>query len=215
VHAGAGDVEWTILAAPGQIEIHLRQRVAAGAPAAGIERLDAAIALALGDHLFGRDDETIEDVVARLASAEGTSVAVAESITGGGVAARLTSVPGASVWFRGGAVAYQDDVKVALAGVDGATLAREGAVSEAVAAGMAAGIAARLGTAWGLATTGFAGPTGGGPDRPPGTVVLGLCGPGVAVTRAFRVPGPRAVVQQRTVMAALDLLRRGLMGRVG
>jgi nicotinamide-nucleotide amidase len=214
VHAGAGDVEWTILASPGQIEIHLRERVRAGAIPAGIDRLDMAIAAVLGEHLFGRDDETIESAVGRLASAAGATAAVAESITGGGVAARLTSIPGASRWFRGGAVAYSDDAKVALAGVDPEILGREGAVCEPVAAGMAEGIRARLGATWGLATTGYAGPEGGGPDRPPGTVILGLAGPGVATARTLRVPGPRAIVQQRAVMAALDLLRRGLMGRI-
>ena len=213
VHAGAGDVSWTILAAPGQIEIHLSERIGAGAAPAGIARLDAAIAAVLGEHLFGRDDDTIESVVGRLATAAGTTAAVAESVTGGGVAARLTSIPGASRWFRGGAVAYGDDAKIALAGVDPATLAGEGAVSVSTAAGMAEGIRARLGASWGLATTGYAGPEGGGPDRPPGTIVLGLAGPGVATTRTLRLPGPRAIVQQRAVMAALDLLRRGLMGR--
>jgi len=213
VHAGAGEVGWTILASPGQIEIHLRERVSAGTGPTGLERLDRAIAAALGDHLFGRDDETLESTIARLAVAAGAMVAVAESVTGGGVAARLTRVPGASRWFRGGAVVYSDDAKVTLAGVDPEVLARDGAVSEAVAAGMADGIRSRLGTGWGLATTGYAGPDGGGPDRPPGTIVLGLAGPGIATTRTLRVPGPRAIVQQRAVMAGLDLLRRGLMGR--
>lgn len=213
VHAGAGDVEWTILASPGQIEIHLRERVAAGATPIGIERLDGAIEAVLGDHLFGRDGETIEAAIARLAAAAGATVAVAESVTGGAVAARLTSIPGASRWLRGGAVAYSDDAKVTLAGIDPDLLAREGAVSEPVAAAMAVGIRERLGAAWGLATTGYAGPDGGGPDRPPGTILLGLVGPGVATTRTLRVPGPRAIVQQRAVMAALDLLRRGLIGR--
>jgi len=213
VHAGAGDVEWTILASPGQIEIHLRERVRAGAGPLGIDRLDRAIEAILGEHLFGRDDETIESTIGRLARAAGATAAVAESVTGGGVAARLTSTPGASRWFRGGAVAYSDDAKVALAGVDPGILARDGPVSEPVAAGMALGIRARLGATWGLAATGYAGPEGGGPDRPPGTVVLGLAGPGVTTTRALRLPGPRAIVQQRAVMAALDLLRRGLLGR--
>lgn len=214
VHAAAGEVQWTILAAPGQIEIHLRERVAAGAAPEGIDRLDAAVAAALGDHLFGRDDQTMESVIGRLAVEAGASAAVAESVTGGGVAARLTAVPGASRWFRGGAVAYTDEAKAVLAGVGAAMVAREGAVSEAVAAAMAEGIRSRLRATWGLATTGYAGPEGGGPDRPPGTIMLGLAGPGVAATRAFRVPGARAVVQQRAAMSALDFLRLGLLGRI-
>jgi len=210
-HAAAGGVEWTILAAPGQVEIHLRERVPPGARAAGIERLDAAIAEALGDHLFGRDAETLEGVVAAALGARGESVAAAESVTGGGVARLLTSIPGASRWFLGGAVAYTDGAKRALLGVDAAMLATHGAVSEPVARAMAEGIRTRLGATWGVATTGYAGPEGGGPDQPPGTVHVAVAGPRLVEHRTWRVPGPRLVVQERTVRSAIDLLRRALM----
>jgi nicotinamide-nucleotide amidase len=210
-HADAGGVEWTILAAPGQVEIHLRERVPPGAHAAGIERLDAAIAAALGDHLFGRDDETLEGVVATAIGARGESVAAAESVTGGGVARRLTSIPGASRWFLGGAVAYTDAAKRTLLGIDAALLASHGAVSEPVARAMAEGIRTRLGATWGVATTGYAGPEGGGPDHPPGTVHVAVAGPHGDTHRTWRVPGPRVVVQERTVRSAIDLLRRSLM----
>ncbi len=210
-HAAAGAVEWTILAAPGQVEIHLRERVAPGARAAGIEHLDDAIAAALGDHLFGRDDETLEGVVAAMLGARGESVAAAESVTGGGVARLLTSIPGASRWFLGGAVAYTDEAKRSLVGVDAGLLATHGAVSEPAARAMAEGIRTRLGATWGVATTGYAGPEGGGPDRPPGTVHVAVAGAHLVEHRTWRVPGPRRVVQERTVRSAIDLLRRALM----
>lgn len=214
VHAGAAPVEWTILASPGQVEIHLRERVRGSGSALIIERLDREIADLLGAHLFGRDTETLEGVVSRLLGERGERVAAAESVTGGGVARRITSVPGASLRFAGGAVCYTDAAKVALAGVEPAVLASEGAVSAAAGLQMAEGIRRRLGAEWGIATTGFAGPEGGGPDRPVGMVILALAGPGVSVTRETTFPGLRATIQDRAAQAALDLLRRGLLGRI-
>lgn len=210
-HADRGGVTWTILAAPGQVEIHLREEVGPGGRPAGIERLDTAIAAALGDHLFGRDDQALEGVVASALARRGESVATAESVTGGGVARLLTTVPGASAWFRGGVVAYTDDAKRVLLGVDATLLAERGAVSEAVARAMAEGVRARLGATWGIATTGYAGPDGGGAANPPGTVHVAVAGPRGGEHRAWRVPGPRPVVQERTVRSAIDLLRRCLI----
>lgn len=214
VHAGSAPVEWTILASPGQVEIHLRERVRGAGEATTIERLDREIADVLGVHLFGRDADTLEGVVSRLLLERGARVATAESVTGGGVARRITSVPGASLRFAGGAVCYTDAAKAALAGVEPATLAAEGAVSAAVGLQMAEGIRRRLGAEWGLATTGYAGPDAGGPDRPVGTVFLALAGPGVSVTREALFPGQRATIQDRAAQAALDLLRRGLLGSI-
>src|SRR5262249_53121050 len=144
----------------------------------------------------------------------GERLAVAESITGGGVARRITSVPGASHWFAGGAVGYTDDAKGAFAGVEAAALAEHGAVSAAGALQMAGGIRRRPGPDWGLATTGYAGPEGGEPEKPIGTVFLALAGPGVSASREARFPGGRTIVQDRASQAALDLLRRALLGQV-
>jgi len=212
VHRTAGAVAWTILASPGQIEIHLRERVAGGTAPHGIERLEAGIAAALGTHLFGRDEETIELIVGRLLREGGATLAVAESLTGGSVAHRLASIPGASAYFRGGAVCYSDDAKRVLCGVLPETLAAHGAVSAEVALEMASGIRSRLDASWGLATTGYAGPEAGGANRPPGTLFLGLCGPEVRLPRAAHLPGDRSLVQRRSTQAALDLLRRALLG---
>ena len=209
---GAGAVEWTILAAPGQVEIHLRERLRAGAGTGGIARLDREIEAALGAHLFARDEETMEEVVGRLLSAGGATVAVAESLTGGMIGGRITAVPGASGYFRGGAVCYSDQAKSDVLGVRRATLAAHGAVSEEVAREMAQGARRLFGATHGLAATGFAGPEGGGADRPPGTVALALCGPGEPRSQRLLLPGDRQVVRTRTVQNALDLLRRSLLG---
>ena len=143
-------------------------------------------------------------VVTRLLSA-GQTLAVAESLTGGLLAAQVVDVPGASVVFRGGVVAYSTDLKHTLLGVDAELLARHGAVHAQVAAQMAGGVRERLGATWGLATTGVAGP---GPQcgHQPGTVFVGLAGPGGIRTTRLTLAGDRAQVRGATVDAALTLL---------
>ena len=146
-------------------------------------------------------------VVERLRAA-GETLAVAESLTGGLLAARLVDVPGASAVLRGAVVAYATDLKHTLLGVDAELLEREGAVHPDVAAQMAAGVRARLGATWGLATTGVAGPD---PQdgRSPGTVYVALAGPSApdgAGGTALRLVGDRAQVRAATVDAALALL---------
>ncbi len=214
VHRGAGEVSWTILAAPGQIEIHLRERAPAGARAAGIERLDREIEQALGANLFARDAATMEEAVGRLLLEAGASLAIAESLTGGAIARRITNVPGSSRYFRGGIVCYSDEAKVQIVGVREKTIAERTAVSAETAQEMAEAVRARLGTTWGLSATGYAGPEGGVRGEPPGTVFLGICGgPQGSGSSALRLPGEREVVRERAAQAALDLLRRALLER--
>lgn len=208
----AAPVEWTILGYPGQVEIHLRESVAPGADPEGIGRLDAEIAAALGPDLFGRDEETLEGVVGRLLVERGETVAVAESLTGGRVAARLVDVPGASAYMRGGVVCYAGDAKVDLAGVRPETLAAHGPVSRQAAAEMAEGVRARLHATWGVATTGYAGPEGGAHGRPPGTVFLATAGPGGTRVLERLLPGDRDLVRARSTLMVIDLLRRDLLG---
>jgi nicotinamide-nucleotide amidase len=145
-----------------------------------------------------------ERVVARLTAA-GETLAVAESLTGGLLAASVVDVPGASAVFRGGVVAYATDLKQSLLGVDRDLLDRHGAVHAQVAAQMASGVRDRLGATWGLATTGVAGPD---PQdgKPPGTVFVGLAGPDAVRTHALSLPGDRAAVRGATVDVALHLL---------
>jgi len=212
VHAGAQGVDWTILAAPAQIEIHLRETVLDQGRALEIERLDSEIARVMGLHLFARDGATMEEVVGRLLRDAGSTLATAESVTGGGIARAITRVPGSSGYFRGGVVCYSDEAKVRTLGVLSATLAAHGAVSAAAAGEMAEGVRRLLDTDWGIAATGYAGPEGGGEAAPPGTVHLALSGPGPTRTRLVKLPGDRDMVRERTVQAALDLLRHALLG---
>jgi PncC family amidohydrolase len=154
----------------------------------------------------------MEDVIGRLLVERGDSLSAAESLTGGAIAARITSVPGASRYFHGAVVAYSDEAKTAVLGVRTETLETFGPVSAETAAEMARGARRALGTTWAVSATGYAGPEGGGPDRPPGAVFVGLAGPALEATRALTLPGTRNTVRNRTALTALDMLRRGLLG---
>ncbi|MGA6164793.1 CinA family protein [Amycolatopsis magusensis] len=135
----------------------------------------------------------------------GETVATAESLTAGLVCAALTEVPGSSAAVRGGLVVYATELKATLAGVDPDLLATRGAVDPEVAAQLAAGARTRCGADWGIGLTGVAGP-GGQDGVSPGTVHLGLAGPGVSITRELRLPGDRAAVRAGSAEAALLLL---------
>jgi nicotinamide-nucleotide amidase len=145
-----------------------------------------------------------EQVVAGLGEA-GLTLGVAESLTGGLVAARLVDVPGASAVLRGGVVAYATDLKHRLLGVDPDLLADRGPVDAEVAAQMAAGARARLGTDWAVSTTGVAGPDP-KDGKLPGTVFVGVAGPGRTRVQGLQVAGTRAQVRAGAVRAALELL---------
>jgi nicotinamide-nucleotide amidase len=147
---------------------------------------------------------TVAELVRRL-SERGETLAVAESLTGGLLAATIVDVPGASRVFRGGLVVYATDLKASLAGVPGALLAERGPVDPDVARALAAGARQRCGADWGLATTGVAGPE---PQHgtPVGTVYVACAGPGAAEVRELRLPGDRAAVRKATVAATLQLL---------
>jgi nicotinamide-nucleotide amidase len=146
--------------------------------------------------------------VARLTAA-GQTVAVAESLTGGLVAAALTEVAGASAVVRGGVLAYAADLKARLLGVDEALLVRQGAVDAEVAVQMAGGVRSLIGATYGLATTGVAGP-GPADDKPAGTVYVAVAGPGSTRVRALSLSGDRGEVRARSVLAVLAFLAEEL-----
>ncbi len=173
-----------------------------------LDPVEAAVRAVHGAHVFGRDEETLEGtVVERFARARRT-LAVAESCTGGLIAARLVDVAGASRVFVGGVVAYANAVKVQLLGVDAETIAREGAVSAAVAGAMAEGARRALGADHALAATGIAGPDGGTPTKPVGLVYVALAGPDGARVEELRLSGDRAQIRAASAAAALGLAWR-------
>jgi nicotinamide-nucleotide amidase len=162
-----------------------------------------------GPRAVADDPVTAARIVAALGE-RGETLAVAESLTGGLLAATIVDVPGASKVFRGGLVVYATDLKTALAGVPEELLGRCGPVDPDVAALLAAGARRRCGADWGLGTTGVAGPD---PQDgiPPGTVYLGLAGPdGAATARRLDLTGDRPSIRRATVAAALDLLAAAL-----
>ena len=183
------------------------------AEAAAIQLLDkeeAELRALLGEAVGGVDDEGIEVVVGRLLAQSGLRLAVAESLTGGMVAARLTSVPGASTWFAGGVVSYGEDVKRSLLGVSPGPVVSENAAGE-----MALGVKGLLAADIGLSLTGVAGPTS-QDDQPVGTVFVGLAGSKAkAEVTQLSLRGDRQLVRQRASTQALDLLRRDLIEQHG
>ena len=203
----------SVLASRGEVELQLAAR------AAGREEADRALAAAtgelaavLGRDLVSSDGALLEEVVGRLLRARGRRVAVAESCTGGLIASRLTDVPGSSEYVHAGWVAYHNAAKTVLLGVDERLIEVHGAVSEPVARALAEGCRKRAGTDYGLGVTGIAGPGGGSPEKPVGTVCVALAGPGEQVrVRRLNLPGDRQRVKHFASQAALDLLRRALL----
>lgn len=172
---------------------------------------DGEIRRRLGQDIFGLEDESLEEVVGRLCREQKVSLAVAESCTGGLIAAAVTRVPGSADYFHGGVVAYSNALKEKLLGVEAATLAAHGAVSAAVAGEMAAGIRRVTGADLALSVTGIAGPSGGSPEKPVGTVYLGLATAAGVRAELCALSGRRHQIQESAAHRALDLLRRQLL----
>ena len=171
------------------------------------EALTTDLREALGAAVFVEDDRPVEEIVLDLARVRGFSLGTAESCTGGLVAARLTSVPGASDVFRGGIVAYENEVKAERLGVPVSVLDSHGAVSAETAAAMAQGAREAVGADVAVADTGIAGPGGGSPEKPVGLVYLHASGPDGEEARELQLPGDREAVRLRATAAALHLLR--------
>jgi competence/damage-inducible protein CinA-like protein len=192
----------------GEIEIATRYEPA------GEQAYEALVEFIRDRHrttLFSDDGSTVDEQVARLLN--GRKVAVAESETGGLMAARLTERPGSSAYFAGGVVAYSNHAKVTLVGVDETLIERFGAVSDQVADALAEGAAERFGAEFGVGITGIAGPDGGTDEKPVGTVSFSVLERGgERITRSTRLPGGRADVRDRSTTVAMQLLRRLLVG---
>jgi len=201
-------IDTTILAALGQIELHLTAR-APGKEAADAA-LDSAVAelkTAIGASVYGTDGRPLEAVVGDMLREEGWTIAVAESCSGGLLASRLTDVPGSSDYVERGVVCYSNRAKTDLADVPESMIRDHGAVSEPVARAMAAGIRTRAGTDVGVGITGIAGPGGGSAEKPVGTVAIAVVTPGRERVRTFQFVGGRDMVKFQSAQAAMNMLR--------
>ncbi|MFB4300070.1 CinA family nicotinamide mononucleotide deamidase-related protein [Actinomadura sp. NTSP31] len=203
---------------PDPAEVKIRITTVGADPKGRLDGVEMRVRELLGPVVYGVGDETLDRVVHRLLAERSATVAVAESLTGGLIGAELTAMPGSSETYAGGMVTYATELKHRLLGVPEDLLAEHGAVHPDVAAAMAAGVRDRLGATYGLAVTGVAGPL---PQdgRPVGTVYIGVTGPGdtrTVVRPKLPVPGTgpevRAVLRRMTVVHALELLRRVLLG---
>jgi nicotinamide-nucleotide amidase len=189
----------------------LKVRLTAKAPTQAeaeslLDKWDAEVRLVVGEHVFAVDDETMESATLSLMRSRGLSLGLAESVTGGLVAGRLTAVPGASEVLRGAVISYASEVKFDLLGVPPGPV-----VSESAAGAMATGARRVLGADVGLALTGVAGPAE-QDGMPVGTLCVGVDDGTTVVTHTFRLPGQREQMRQMSVITALDYLRRHLLG---
>ena len=206
------DVETTILSGGGEIQLHMRCRKDSQAEAeARIEELAEKIEDELGDAIFSRKGETIEQIVSYLLQMRSMTLAVAESCTGGLLAERITSLSGSSRYFLGGAVVYSNELKTQFANVPKALINQHGAVSREVAASMAEGIRKRCLASYGVGITGVAGPTGGTEQKPVGLVYIALAGEEGTQVVERNFPGNRKRIRQFAVQQALEMIRRALL----
>jgi nicotinamide-nucleotide amidase len=212
VFAGSANPTVAFLAGGGEVRVRVTAKAIGAAEARPlIDPVVDEILARLGDVVFSSDDEDLEAVVGRLVRERSMTIACAESLTGGGLAERLSRAPGSSSFFVGSAVCYTAEAKASVLGVSRQTLDGPGPVSEACALEMAAGARRAFGTDLAISTTGVAGPEPHG-GKEPGTVWLGLDAPRTSHARRLRVPGDRELVQTWSAGAALDLARRHLSG---
>jgi nicotinamide-nucleotide amidase len=206
------DVETTILAGAGEIELHFRTRAATlDAAQARADEVAELVEDELDDAVYSRNGESLEQIVSYWLQMRNATLAVAESCTGGLLAERITSVSGSSRYFLGGAVVYSNPLKTELAGVPEEMIHRHGAVSREVAAALAEGIRYRCESTLGFGITGIAGPTGGTPDKPVGLVFHAIASDSGTEVVQRNFPGDRKRIRRFASTMALDMLRKKLM----
>jgi nicotinamide-nucleotide amidase len=199
-------IELGYCARPGEVDVRI-----IGKPEA-IQQADAIIKSALGLSIFSRVDETLEEVIVKLLTKRNQTLAIAESCTGGLVANRITNVPGASSVFIAGYVCYANQAKIDMLDMDPKLIEEDGAVSESVARALAEHARVCAGSNYALATTGVAGPSGGSPEKPVGTVYVGLASAeSETIVKKFFFPTDRETFKQLAAQFALDLLRRRIL----
>ena len=208
IYTRYADVGTTILAAPGEIQIHLRIWTDDAAHAQKtLDEISQSFELALTDRIFSQDGSSLEEVVANILTMNSATISAAESCTGGLLAQRLTSIPGSSSYFVGGVVCYSNELKTAWADVPPEILKSKGAVSSEVAIALADGIRRRVSSTLGVGITGIAGPGGGSEEKPVGTVHVAIAHAGGVKERGVRFPGDREAIRWHAAQLALDMVR--------
>ena len=198
-------IELGYCARPGEVDVRIIGKSDA------VSRAEAIIKSQLGSSIFSVTEENLEEVIVKLLTARNETLAVAESCTGGLLANRITNVAGASKVFVAGYVCYANQAKIGMLDVDPKLIEKHGAVSEPVARALAERAGACARSTFALATTGIAGPTGGSPEKPVGTVHIALAGPNEIVAKKLFLPSDRETFKQLTAQAAFDLLRRKII----
>lgn len=208
IYTRYSDVHTTILAAPGEIQIHLRTWTDNAMQAQQtLDEIVQSFELALTDRIYSKDGSSMEEVIAQLLRTNQATISAAESCTGGLLAERLTSIAGSSSYFLGGVVCYSNDLKTAWANVPAELIQSKGAVSSEVAKALADGIRRSVGSTLGVGITGIAGPGGGSEEKPVGTVHIALSHAGGVKERGVRFPGDREAIRWHASQLALDMVR--------
>ncbi len=213
IYLGRENLETTVLAHDGDLQVRLRaQCPTMDAAVALSQSIAAQVAEALADNVYSRDGEPLEAVIGKRLVAAGETLVVAESATGGGLAQRITSIPGSSAYFAGGYITYSKQMKTDSLGVPAALLEEFGAVSKETAQAMAEGARVAARADWAISITGNAGPATDSGDASVGTVYIGVAGPdGTVVTHRVWPVNDRGRVRSFAAQAALDLLNRRLI----
>jgi nicotinamide-nucleotide amidase len=207
-----GDAKLAFLPSPTGVRLRITLEDGNEARATGeIQRIEMFLREKIGKHVYGVEDEEIEDVLGELLTSRRLTLAVAESCTGGLITDRLTNVSGSSAYVERGVVTYSNKSKTTLLDVPADLIARHGAVSKEVAEAMAAGARTMASTDIGIATTGIAGPTGGTEEKPVGLVWIGYSDRNETIALRFQYGGLRRLIKERAAQAALELLRRKLL----
>jgi nicotinamide-nucleotide amidase len=202
------DVNTTILAAPGEVQVHLRLWTDDAVNAKKtLDEMVRGFELALTDRIYSEDGRSLEEVVAHELTLNNATISAAESCTGGLLAQRLTSLAGSSAYFLGGVVCYSNERKTAWADVPPEMILAKGAVSSEVAVALADGIRRRVGSTIGIGITGVAGPGGGSEEKPVGTVHIAIAHSGGVKERGTRFPGDRESIRWQASQVALDMIR--------
>ncbi|WP_263375382.1 competence/damage-inducible protein A [Granulicella aggregans] len=206
------DVETTILAHAGEIQLHFQASAKTVSEAQSqVDNLATLIKLEMGEAIFSDDNSSLEEVALDLLAAKNYTLATAESCTGGLLAQRITAIPGSSKQFLGGAVVYSNDLKTAFADVPADIIAAHGAVSEPVARALAQGIRKRTNASVGIGITGIAGPGGGDANKPVGLVYISLATPTATTVTQLNLMGDRDRIRWWSSQHALELLRQALL----